>query len=157
MPCPGALAWAAGAASAGVTLAYQWIEVTAAAACRRPEHDRHGGRRDPARCCSSIGTWRAMGVALPIIAGAFLPTACSASTCPAPLNHRGYDFSQVIDHMTFGTEGVYGIPTYVSSSYIFLFILFGAFLEKAGMIGLFTDVAMGLFGHTGAAGRPRWR
>ncbi len=48
--------------------------------------------------------------------------------------------------MTFGTEGVYGIPTYVSSSYIFLFILFGAFLEKAGMITLFTDIALGLFG-----------
>jgi TRAP-type uncharacterized transport system fused permease subunit len=54
--------------------------------------------------------------------------------------------------MAFGTEGVYGIPTYVSSSYIFLFILFGAFLEKAGMIGLFTDVAMGLFG--GRRGGP---
>ena len=49
--------------------------------------------------------------------------------------------------MAYGTEGIYGIPTYVSSSYIFLFILFGAFLEKAGMIKLFTDVAMGLVGH----------
>jgi TRAP transporter 4TM/12TM fusion protein len=49
--------------------------------------------------------------------------------------------------MTFGTEGIYGIPIYVSSTYIFLFILFGSFLERAGMIRLFTDVAMGLFGH----------
>ena len=48
--------------------------------------------------------------------------------------------------MSFGTEGIYGMPTCVSATYIFLFILFGAFLERAGMIQLFTDVAMGLFG-----------
>ena len=45
--------------------------------------------------------------------------------------------------MAFGTEGIYGIPVYVSATYIFLFILFGAFLERAGMIRLFTDVALG--------------
>ncbi len=50
--------------------------------------------------------------------------------------------------MAFGTEGIYGIPTYVSSTYIFLFILFGVFLERAGMIRLFTDVSLGLVGHT---------
>ncbi len=49
--------------------------------------------------------------------------------------------------MAFGTEGIYGIPVYVSSTYIFLFILFGSFLERAGMIQLFTDVALGLVGH----------
>ncbi len=65
---------------------------------------------------------------------------------PAPLDHRGYDVRQVIEHLAYGTEGIYGIPTYVSSTYIFLFILFGAFLEKAGMIKLFTDVSLGLVG-----------
>ena len=50
--------------------------------------------------------------------------------------------------MSFGTEGIYGTPTYVSSTYIFLFILFGAFLEQAGMINLFNDLAMGTVGHT---------
>lgn len=92
-------------------------------------------------------TWVAMGPALPIIAGLFLAYALFGEYLPSPLNHRGYDLSQVIDHMAYGTEGIYGIPTYVSSSYIFLFILFGAFLEKAGMIKLFTDVSMGLVGH----------
>jgi TRAP transporter 4TM/12TM fusion protein len=94
-----------------------------------------------------VVTTMAMGPALPIIAGAFLAYCLFGQYLPAPLNHRGYDVSQVIDHMAYGTEGIYGIPTYVSSTYIFLFILFGAFLEKAGMISLFTDVAMGLFGH----------
>ena len=93
-----------------------------------------------------VATWRVMGPALPIISGTFLAYCLFGQYLPAPLDHRGYDFAQVIDHMTFGTEGVYGIPTYVSSSYIFLFILFGSFLEKAGMITLFTDIALGLFG-----------
>ena len=67
---------------------------------------------------------------------------------PSPLNHRGYDFDQVITHLSFGTEGFYGVPIYVSATYIFLFILFGSFLERAGMIQLFTDVSLGLFGGT---------
>jgi TRAP transporter 4TM/12TM fusion protein len=91
--------------------------------------------------------WVLMGPALPIISGTFLAYTLLGQYLPPPLIHRGYDFEQVIDHMAFGTEGIYGIPIYVSSTYIFLFILFGAFLEKAGMIRLFTDVALGLFGH----------
>ena len=90
--------------------------------------------------------WTMMGAALPIIAGGFLLYCFFGEYLPSPLNHRGYGFGQVVDHMTFGTEGIYGIPIYVSSTYIFLFILFGSFLERAGMIKLFTDVAMGLFG-----------
>ncbi|MDV7271691.1 TRAP transporter permease [Thioclava sp. A2] len=91
--------------------------------------------------------WMLMGPALPIISGVFLSYALWGEHLPAPLDHRGYDLSQVIEHLTYGTEGIYGIPTYVSASYIFLFILFGAFLEKAGMIKLFTDVSLGLVGH----------
>ncbi|HBS99447.1 MAG TPA: C4-dicarboxylate ABC transporter permease [Citreicella sp.] len=88
-----------------------------------------------------------MGIALPIIAGLFLAYCLFGEYLPYPLNHRGYAFGQVIDHMAYGTEGIYGIPIYVSSTYIFLFILFGSFLERAGMIQLFTDVSMGFFGH----------
>jgi TRAP transporter 4TM/12TM fusion protein len=91
--------------------------------------------------------WALTGPALPIIAGAFLAYCLWGEYLPSPLNHRGYDFTQVIEHMAYGTEGIYGIPTYVSSTFIFLFILFGAFLEKAGMIRLFTDVSLGLVGH----------
>jgi len=88
-----------------------------------------------------------MGPALPIISGLFLAYCLFGNYLPRPFDHRGYDLSQVIDHMAYGTEGIYGIPTYVSSTYIFLFILFGSFLEKAGMIKLFTDVSLGLVGH----------
>jgi TRAP transporter 4TM/12TM fusion protein len=90
--------------------------------------------------------WRVMGPALPIVAGIFLAYCLFGNYLPAPFDHRGYSLDQVIEHMSFGTEGLYATPTLVSATYIFLFILFGAFLERAGMIQLFTDVAMGLFG-----------
>jgi TRAP transporter 4TM/12TM fusion protein len=90
---------------------------------------------------------RTMGIALPIICAAFLAYAFLGHLLPAPLDHRGYDFRQVVEQVFLGTEGVFGIPTLVSSTYIFLFILFGSFLERAGMIQLFTDVALGVVGH----------
>ena len=90
--------------------------------------------------------WALMGPALPIISGVFLAYCLLGEYLPPPFDHRGYDFSQVIDHMAYGTEGIYGIPTFVSSTYIFLFILFGAFLEKAGMIRLFNDVSLSFVG-----------
>jgi TRAP transporter 4TM/12TM fusion protein len=90
---------------------------------------------------------RVMGVALPVICAMFLLYALLGEYLPGDLAHRGYDLNQVINQLAFGTEGLYGTPTYVSATYIFLFILFGAFLEQAGMIKLFTDFAMGMFGH----------
>ncbi len=67
---------------------------------------------------------------------------------PGFLLNRGFGFDQVIDQLYLGTEGIYGTPTFVSSTYIFLFILFGAFLEKAGMINLFNALALSTVGHT---------
>ncbi|MDI1267068.1 MAG: TRAP transporter permease [bacterium] len=94
------------------------------------------------------GTRRLMGLALPLMCGACLLYWLFGQHLPSPLNHRGYDFDQVVTHLSFGTEGFYGVPIYVSATYIFLFILFGSFLERAGMIQLFTDVSLGLFGRT---------
>ena len=71
-----------------------------------------------------VAAWRAIGPALPIISGLFLAYGLFGQYLPPPLDHRPYDFSQIIDQMSYGTEGIYGIPTYVSSSYIFLFIVF---------------------------------
>jgi TRAP transporter 4TM/12TM fusion protein len=89
-----------------------------------------------------------MGWPLPLICLGFFLYSLFGEYLPGPLGHRGYGFDQVIDQYAFGTEGIYGVPTYVSSTYIFLFILFGSFLEQAGMIRLFTDVALGTVGHT---------
>ncbi|MCO7565222.1 TRAP transporter permease [Pseudomonas sp. S 311-6] len=90
---------------------------------------------------------RVMGIALPIICALFLAYGVFGQYLPGELAHRGYGLDQMVNQLAFGTEGLYGTPTYVSATYIYLFILFGAFLEQAGMIRLFTDFAMGLFGH----------
>jgi TRAP transporter 4TM/12TM fusion protein len=90
---------------------------------------------------------RVMGIALPLICALFLGYGLFGQYLPGELAHRGYGLDQIVNQLSFGTEGFYGTPTYVSATYIFLFILFGAFLEQAGMIKLFTDFAMGLFGH----------
>ena len=94
------------------------------------------------------GARRVMGFALPLICLLFLAYGLFGQYLPGPLAHRGFGLDQIVSQLGFGTEGIYGTPTYVSSSYIFLFILFGAFLEQAGMISLFTDFALGLFGHS---------
>jgi TRAP transporter 4TM/12TM fusion protein len=94
------------------------------------------------------GTRRLMGLALPLMCGACMLYWFFGQYLPAPFNHRGYGYDQVITHLSYGTEGFYGVPIYVSATYIFLFILFGSFLERAGMIQLFTDVSLGLFGST---------
>lgn len=145
-PAVKTLAWIM--AGLGVVVAfYQWIEYTELLL-------RAGDplTRDIVLGVIALGTvfaaaWVIMGPALPIISGAFLAYCLFGEYLPAPFDHRGYDFAQVIDHMAYGTEGIYGIPIFVSSSFIFLFILFGSFLEKAGMIQLFTDVSLGLVGH----------
>lgn len=135
-------------AAAGVAVAaYQWVDYTELLlrAGDLEARDIVVG----VACVVTVFTaaWMLMGPALPLIAGTFLAYALFGQYLPSPLNHRGYDFAQVVEQMAYGTEGIYGIPVYVSSSYIFLFILFGAFLEKAGMIKLFTDVSLGLVGH----------
>lgn len=91
---------------------------------------------------------RIMGWGLPVICGIFLAYGMFGQYLPGTLAHRGFGLDQIVSTLGFGTEGIYGTPTYVSSTYIFLFILFGAFLEQAGMIKLFNDFAMGTVGHT---------
>ena len=94
------------------------------------------------------GTRRMMGLALPIMCGVCLLYWSFGQYLPSPLNHRGYGYDQIITHLSFGTEGFYGVPIYVSATYIFLFILFGSFLERAGMIQLFNDVSLAVFGRS---------
>jgi TRAP transporter 4TM/12TM fusion protein len=89
---------------------------------------------------------RLMGLPLSIVAGVFLLYCFLGQYLPDPLVHRGYSFDQIVDTFAFGTEGIYGTPIYVSAAYIFIFVVFAAFLERAGMINLFNDFALGLVG-----------
>jgi TRAP transporter 4TM/12TM fusion protein len=90
---------------------------------------------------------RIMGWWLPLMCAVFILYALFGRYLPSFLSHRGFAYDQVVDQLYLGTEGIYGVPTFVSATYIFLFILFGAFLERAGMIQLFNDIALGLVGH----------
>jgi len=91
---------------------------------------------------------RVLGPALPIICAAFLLYGLFGQHLPAAVAHRGYGFDQIVNQLFLGTEGVFGIPTLVSATYIFLFILFGSFLEHAGMVNLFNNIALGFVGHS---------
>jgi TRAP transporter 4TM/12TM fusion protein len=95
---------------------------------------------------------RVVGLGLPLFCILFVPYALFGRYLPFGLSHRGFRFEQVVDQLYLSTEGIYGTPTYVSATFIFLFVLFGAFLERAGMIRLFNDVSLGLVGH--AKGGP---
>jgi TRAP transporter 4TM/12TM fusion protein len=91
---------------------------------------------------------RILGWPLALIAGIFLAYCFFGQYLPSPLVHRGYDFELIVEHSGFGTEGIYGTPIYVSAAYIFIFVVFAAFLERAGMLKLFNDFALGLVGGT---------
>lgn len=91
-------------------------------------------------------TRRLMGWPLAVMAAIFLAYCFFGDLLPSPFIHRGYDFAQIVETFAFGTEGIYGTPVYVSAAYIFIFVVFAAFLERAGMIALFNDVALGLVG-----------
>ncbi|MEM9222126.1 MAG: TRAP transporter permease [Pseudomonadota bacterium] len=88
-------------------------------------------------------TRRAVGWALPATAAAFLVYA---------LLVRDFSLEIVLDQLYLTTEGIFGIPLGVSATYIVLFIIFGALVERSGAGRLFMDFAMSLTGHT--AGGP---
>ncbi len=94
------------------------------------------------------GARRCMGLGLAVVCGLFLLWGLFGQYLPDPLGHRGYAPDQVLQQLFLGTEGIFGIPTFVSSTYLFLFILFGSFLQQAGMVSLFNDLSLGTVGHT---------
>ena len=94
------------------------------------------------------GTRRALGPELPVISILFLLYAHFGQQMPGMLAHRGYSWSRIASHMYFTTEGIFGIPLGVSATYIFLFLLLGAFAKRTGLGDLFIDLALSLTGRT---------
>lgn len=95
---------------------------------------------------------RVVGAALTLVCGAFLAYGFFGQYLPLSIAHRGFGFDQIVGQLYLGSDGILGVPTLVSATYIFLFILFGTFLEHAGMIRLFNALALGLVGR--AQGGP---
>ena len=96
--------------------------------------------------------WRVVGPPIVIIASCFFVYGLIGSYLPSFLTHRGFSLQRIITHLFITTNGIIGNPLGVCSTYIFLFILFGAFLEKTGIGQFFIDLANSLAGW--AAGGP---
>lgn len=92
-------------------------------------------------------TRRALGPPLMVVAIVFLTYTFFGPYMPDVIAHKGASFSKTMSHQWLGTEGVFGVAIGVSTSFVFLFVLFGAFLEKAGAGNWFIQVAFSLLGH----------
>ena len=91
-------------------------------------------------------TRRVVGIPMVVVVLAFLAYAFAGPYMPGVLAHRGLTPQQLISHLYFTTEGIFGIPLGVSSTFIFLFILFGAYLESTGLGKFFIDLANAVAG-----------
>ena len=97
-------------------------------------------------------TRRVVGLPMVTVVLAFIAYAFLGPYMPGVLAHRGLTPEQLIGHLYFTTEGIFGIPLGVSSTFIFLFILFGAYLESTGLGKFFIDLANAVAGW--ASGGP---
>lgn len=95
---------------------------------------------------------RIVGLPILIIATCFVLYALFGRYMPGFLNHRGYSIKRVAAHLFYNTEGIMGVPIGACSTFIFLFILFGALLEKTGIGQFFIDICNAIAG--GASGGP---
>lgn len=95
---------------------------------------------------------RAVGPVLTIICTVFILYALFGNYVPGFLTHRGYPFTRVVSHMYLTTEGIFGVAAGVATTYVFMFILFGAFLVRTGTGQFFNDIAVALLG--GFSGGP---
>ena len=91
-------------------------------------------------------TRRVVGIPMVVVVLVFIAYAFAGPYMPGVLAHRGLTPEQLIGHLYFTTEGIFGIPLGVSSTFIFLFILFGAYLESTGLGKFFIDIANALAG-----------
>ncbi|MBT4642257.1 MAG: TRAP transporter permease [Deltaproteobacteria bacterium] len=91
-------------------------------------------------------TRRSIGPALPIIALVFTAYSFLGPYMPSVLAFQGVSLTKYLSQIALSSEGIYGIPLGVSATIVFLFVLLGSMLDKAGAGKFFTDLAMSLLG-----------
>lgn len=89
---------------------------------------------------------RVIGWPITLVGIAFILYAYTGPYLPGVLQHRGYSTERVVAQLYLGQEGIYGIPLGVAATYVFIFVLFGAFLEVTGAGKFFIDLAYSLTG-----------
>ena len=92
-------------------------------------------------------TRRALGPPLMVVAGVFLAYSLAGPYMPDVIAHKGASINKLVSHQWFTTEGVFGVAIGVSATFVFLFVLFGSLLDKAGAGNYFIKVAFSLLGH----------
>ncbi|RRJ84036.1 TRAP transporter permease [Aestuariirhabdus litorea] len=92
-------------------------------------------------------TRRALGPPLMVVAGVFLVYTFAGAYMPDVIAHKGASFAKGMSHFWLTTEGVFGVALGVSTNFVFLFVLFGALLDRAGAGNYFIKVAFSLLGH----------
>lgn len=90
---------------------------------------------------------RAVGPAMAVIAVLFLVYIFAGPHLPGMISHKGASISRAMSQMWLTTEGVFGVALGVSTSFVFLFVLFGALLERAGAGNYFIQLAFSFLGH----------
>jgi len=91
-------------------------------------------------------TRRSVSPILPVVTIVFLLYAYFGPYLPGDLGHRGFRVKRIIDHIYMSGEGLWGVPLRVSATFVFLFVLFGAFLEKIGAGKYLIDLSFALMG-----------
>jgi len=91
---------------------------------------------------------RAVGWPLVVITGLFVIYGLFGPYFPGIFAHRGYSFRRIVDHLYLTSEGIFGIPLWVSSTFVYAFVLFGAIFERTGAGEFLMKLAMSLVGHT---------
>ena len=92
-------------------------------------------------------TRRALGLPMVIVAVVFLGYTFGGPYMPDLIAHKGASVSRAMSHQWLTTEGVFGVALGVSSGFIFLFVLFGSLLDRAGAGNYFIKSAFALLGH----------
>jgi len=99
-------------------------------------------------------TRRVLGPALPVIAGAFMAYVFLGPYLPDVIAFKGATLTRFISQMTMDTQGIYGVPLHVSATVVFLFVMFGTMLDRAGGGAFFTRLAIsGLGQYRGGAAK----
>lgn len=91
---------------------------------------------------------RIAGKVLPVLSILFLLYCYFGRQMPGVFMHRGYSISRIVQHMYLVPEGIFGVALGVSSTFVFIFILFGAFLSRCGGARFFTNLALALAGRS---------
>lgn len=91
-------------------------------------------------------TRRTTGLIMPGVVIGFIVYAFIGPMLPSPWTHRGYDVDRIVGHMYMTLEGIFGVPIDVSSTFIILFTIWGAFLEASGAGKFFIDFSFAAMG-----------